>query len=109
MQYVMRRIVPETEAEPFHYWLRFEFGNNTGNPHTHGMNYVAGNKTFECVVADDEAREKLLKRKHPDLEGPNVIEMRTWEEAENRILSGLCAGNTPCQRASRRASVRLHH
>ena len=49
------------------------------------MNYVAGNKTFECVVANDEAREKLLQRKHPDLEGPNVIEMRTWEEAENDL------------------------
>ena len=48
-QYVMRRIVPETEAEPFLYWLRFEFGSNTGNPHAHGMNYVSGNPNLNVL------------------------------------------------------------
>mgnify|MGYP003319568729 FL=1 len=85
VQYVMRRIVPETEAEPFLYWLRFEFGSNTGNPHAHGMNYVSGNPNFECVVADKEAKEKLLKRNHPDLHGPNVADLRTWEEAQQEL------------------------
>ena len=60
VQYVMRRIVPETEAEPFLFWLRFEFGTNTGNPHAHGMAYVPDNPNFECVVADEEARQKLV-------------------------------------------------
>ena len=31
VNYVMRRIVPETEAEPFQYWLRFEFGPRARN------------------------------------------------------------------------------
>ena len=85
VQYVMRHIVPETEAEPFHYWLRFEFGSNTGNPHTHGMSYVPGNPHFECVVADEDAKKKLLDRNHPDIHGPNVTELRTWHEAEQEL------------------------
>ena len=60
VQYVMRRMVPETEAEPFQFLLRFEFGSNTGNPHTHGVGYVSQNPDFECVVADEEAKQKLL-------------------------------------------------
>ena len=74
VHYVMRHIVPETEAEPFQYWLRFEFGSNTGNPHAHGLSYVAKNPNFECVVADEDAKQKLLARNHPDLHGPNVAE-----------------------------------
>ena len=66
---VMSRLVPETEAEPFLFWLRFEFGSNTGNPHAHGMSYVAGNPNFECVVADEQARQNLLNRKHPEVLG----------------------------------------
>ena len=85
VHYVMSRIVPETEAEPFHYWLRFEFGSNTGNPHTHGLSYVAGNPNFECVVANEEAKQKLLERNHPDINGPNVTELRTWDEAEQDL------------------------
>ena len=85
VHYVMSRIVPETEAEPFHYWLRFEFGSNTGNPHTHGLSYVAGNPNFECVVANEEVKQKLLERNHPDINGPNVTELRTWDEAEQDL------------------------
>ena len=62
VQYVMRRIVLETEAEPFLLWPRFEFGTNTGNPHAHGMAYVPDNPNFECVVADEEARTKLVEK-----------------------------------------------
>ena len=87
VNYVMRRIVPETEAEPFQYWLRFEFGTNTGNPHAHGMTYVAGNPNFECVVADEEARAKLLARKHPEVLGQTLHDLRTWEEAEADLAS----------------------
>jgi len=85
VHYVMRRIVPETEAEPFQFWLRFEFGSNTGNPHTHGVGYVSQNPDFECVVADEEAKQKLLQRNHPALHGPNVANLRTWEEAEQEL------------------------
>ena len=85
VHYVMRHIVPETEAEPFQYWLRFEFGSNTGNPHAHGLSYVAKNPNFECVVADEDAKQKLLARNHPDLHGPNVAELRTWDEAEQEL------------------------
>ena len=87
VNYVMRRIVPETEAEPFQYWLRFEFGTNTGNPHAHGMTYVAGTPNFECVVADEEAWAKLLARKHPEVLGQTLHDLRTWEEAEADLAS----------------------
>ena len=33
---VMQLVVPSSDLEPFQYWLRFEFGTNTGNPHAHG-------------------------------------------------------------------------
>ena len=42
VEYVMKHIVPYEEEDPFQYWLRFEFGTS-GNPHTHGIAYVAGN------------------------------------------------------------------
>ena len=41
VQHIMRLVVHETDHEPFQYWLRFEFGTNTGNPHAHGMAYAA--------------------------------------------------------------------
>ena len=66
--------------EPFHYWLRFEFVTNTGNPHAHGMAYAAENPHFDCVVADEETRERLLKsNKH-------VEDMSTWAEAEGHLV-----------------------
>ena len=61
VHYVMSRIVPDSSAYPFQYWIRFEFGNS-GNPHAHGLNYVAGNPTFDNVVADDEI---FLQRRRP--------------------------------------------
>ena len=58
VHYLMRRIVADDDAYPFHYWLRFEFGTS-GNPHAHGLNYVAGNPTFDNVVADEETKARL--------------------------------------------------
>ena len=58
VHYVMRHVVPTNDAYPFQYWLRFEFGNS-GNPHAHGLNYVAGNPTFDNVVADAATKERL--------------------------------------------------
>ena len=63
VQHIMRLVVPETDLEPFQYWLRFEFGTNTGNPPAHGMAYAAGNPHFDCVVADEETRQRLLEAK----------------------------------------------
>ena len=61
VRYVMSQIVPEDEAGPFQYWLRFEFGQN-GNPHTHGVAYVPGNPEFDLIVKDAETRDALLKK-----------------------------------------------
>ena len=63
VQHIMRLVVHETDHEPFQYWLRFEFGTNTGNPHAHGMAYAAGNPHFDSVVADEETRQRLLSAK----------------------------------------------
>ena len=51
------------------------------------MTYVAGNPNFECVVADAEARAKLLARKHPEVLGQTLHDLRTWEEAEADLAS----------------------
>ena len=58
VHYVMRHTVPASDAYPFQYWLRFEFGTS-GNPHAHGLNYVAGNPTFDNVVADAATKKRL--------------------------------------------------
>ena len=63
VQHIMRLVVHETGYEPFQYWLRFEFGTSTGNPHAHGMAYAAGNPHFDSVVADEETRQRLLSAK----------------------------------------------
>ena len=59
VNYVMRNVVPEEAAWPFLYWLRFEFGAS-GNPHAHGVNYVARNPAFETIV-EDAATKKNSK------------------------------------------------
>ena len=64
---------------PFLYWLRFEFGQS-GNPHAHGLTYVAGNPEFDLVVKSKEALEELIKQDHPD-----VAEMWLEEEAEAHV------------------------
>ena len=66
VNYVMKHIVPADELQPFLYWLRFEFGQS-GNPHAHGLTYVAGNPEFDLVVKSQEALEELIKRDHPDV------------------------------------------
>ena len=77
VHYVMRRIVAEDDAYPFHYWLRFEFGTS-GNPHAHGLNYVAGNPTFDNVVADQETKERLQDF---------FDDLQTVDEAEERLAN----------------------
>ena len=62
----MPHIVPPDDANPFHYWLRFEFGQS-GSPHAHGLAYVNGNPQFDLIVRDMEALEALQKANHPDL------------------------------------------
>jgi hypothetical protein len=79
LHYVMRNIVPPDEENPFQYWLRFEFGQS-GNPHGHGLAYVAGNPEFDLIVKDAHALEEMLKQAHP-----HVADMRTWEQAEQEI------------------------
>ena len=75
----MKHIVPADELQPFLYWLRFEFGQS-GNPHAHGLTYVAGNPEFDLVVKSKEALEELIKQDHPD-----VAEMWLEEEAEAHV------------------------
>ena len=60
---VTQHVVPCTDAEPFLYWLRFEWGTN-GNPHAHGQCYVSGNPSFESVV-EDPAIADLFARDKP--------------------------------------------
>ena len=73
VNYVMRRIVPETEAEPFQYWLRFEFGQS-GNPHAHGLAYVNGNPQFDFIAKNQEALDAFIKCDHPDLKDIRLAE-----------------------------------
>ena len=53
VKYVMPYVVPPDDANPFQYWLRFEFGQS-GNPHTHGLAYVNGNPQFDCIDKDQQ-------------------------------------------------------
>ena len=75
---VMIHIVPESELEPFLYWLRFEWGSN-GNPHAHGLAFVAGNPYFEQVLRDEAQREELRSKGRRDVD---LMEM--WEQAEQK-------------------------
>ena len=83
VEYVMKHIVPYEEEDPFQYWLRFEFGTS-GNPHTHGIAYVAGNPEFDMVVKDSErllaVSKKLQQEGHPDWD--KVV---SWETAERSM------------------------
>ena len=79
VQHIMRLVVHETDHEPFQYWLRFEFGTNTGNPHAHGMAYAAGNPHFDSVVADEDTRQRLLSAKK------HIEDLTTWSEAETKL------------------------
>ena len=74
VNYVMRDIVPTEEDDPFLYWLRFEFGSS-GNPHAHGVAYVAGNPQFDMIVKDAATKKALLLQHLPEAE-----DIRTWEE-----------------------------
>ncbi len=81
VNYVMSEIVPPDEEDPFLYWLRFEFGQ-TGNPHAHGLSYVAHNPEFDLIVKDAKAKAELLGSGYPNVGG-----VRTWEEAEKEIAA----------------------
>ena len=72
-------IVPPDDANPFQFWLRFEFGQS-GNPHAHGLAYVNGNPQFDLIVKDMEAFEALQKANHPDL-----AEVRLQDEATRDV------------------------
>ena len=72
----MCNVVPQSDEEPFQYWLRFEFGAS-GNPHAHGMSFVSGNPHFENVLRDEEARRQLLASGRQDVE-----HLQTWAQAE---------------------------
>ena len=76
---VMQHVVPCTDAEPFLYWLRFEWGTN-GNPHAHGQCYVTGNPSFESVVEDPKLADFLRTRGSGD-----ALAFRTKEEAETEL------------------------
>ena len=74
----MKYVVSEEDADAFQYWLRFEFGAS-GNPHAHGLNYVQGNPSFECVVENEEQREALIAAQYPGAEN-----FRTRDEATEK-------------------------
>ena len=80
VNYVMRNVVPEEAAWPFLYWLRFEFGAS-GNPHAHGVNYVARNPAFETIV-EDAATKKKLQADFPD----DFLDAKTVVEAEQELV-----------------------
>ena len=83
VHYVMMNIVPPEDEDPFQFWLRFEFGTS-GNPHTHGIAYVAGNPEFDMAVKDSErlaaVSMQLEKEGHPDFD-----KIVSWETAERVI------------------------
>ena len=76
---VMSHVVPEDELEPFLYWLRFEFGQN-GNPHAHGVAYVAGNPEFDLIVKDAATRDALAAKYIQE-----AADLRTWDEAPAEV------------------------
>ena len=59
--------------------MRFEFGAS-GNPHAHGLNYVQGNPSFECVVENEEQREALIAAQYP-----GAGNFRTRDEATEKL------------------------
>ena len=77
-------MVESNDAELFLYWLRFEFGAS-GNPHAHGLNYVHGNPSFECVVEDEE-QKRLLQEAHY----PGAEDFRTKDEAAQELANFYC-------------------
>ena len=66
IKYVMAHVVKQEDALPFLYWLRFEFGQS-GNPHAHGLAYVAGNPQFDLIAKDEATYKELLDKCHPDM------------------------------------------
>ena len=81
VNYVMRHVVPPDDAEPFLYWLRFEWGKN-GNPHTHGQCYVHDNPYFEGVLENETVRNNLRALGRSDVE---LSQFKTWTEVETRM------------------------
>ena len=76
---VLPHIVPPEEEQPFHYWLRFEWGSS-GNPHVHGQGWVPNNPVFDKVFRDEDARQ-TYEEEHIDETGLYP----TWAEAEKTI------------------------
>ena len=66
VKYVMAYVVKPEDALPFLYWLRFEFGQS-GNPHAHGLAFVAGNPQFDLIVKDEATYKELKDKCHPDM------------------------------------------
>ena len=83
VEYLMRHIVPCDERMPFLPWFRPEWGES-GNPHIHGLVYVADNPNFEAVVKDEATKAELL-------EGVGGVDgdVRTWLECENELADFL--------------------
>ncbi len=75
---VMKFIIPPDNRFPFHHWARFEFGSS-GNPHAHGINFSPNNPELEGVK-DEEAKQALIDRGHPN---PEIV--RTWDEATKQL------------------------
>ena len=69
----MPYIVTPDEANPFQYWLRFEFGQS-GNPHAHGLLFVNGNPQFDFIAKNQEALDAFIKGDHPDLKDIRLAE-----------------------------------
>ena len=59
--------------------MRFEFGQS-GNPHAHGLTYVADNLELDLVVKNQEALDAAIKNDHPD-----VAEMLLEADAEKEV------------------------
>ena len=78
---LMSHVVPPEPQAPFQFWFRFEYGSN-GNPHAHGLCYVPRNPAFECVVADDAARDRMLRDGRRD-----AARLRTMQEATRDIAA----------------------
>ena len=52
---VMASIVPNSPAEPFLYWARFEEGTS-GNPHAHGLVYASGNPSIDVATITESEK-----------------------------------------------------
>ena len=105
---VMQHVVPCTEAEPFLYWLRFEWGTN-GNPHAHGQRSVSGNPSLESAVEDQATADFLRTRGSGD-----APSFRTKQKAEAELgeFFGQYLTVAPCSRRTRPddlcAPLRMH-